>query len=146
MNTKSCITGLVCPKCNKSYDHREIQHLCQCGSPLLAEYDTEKAVRTIDTGTIKNRPATLWRYAELLPVLDTANIVSLGEGFTPLTPLPGIAGKYDLGSLYMKDEGIIPTGTFKARGAAVGVSKAKELGVRDVAMPTNGNAGAAAAL
>ena len=113
---------------------------------MLAEYDTEKAVRTIDTGTIKNSPATLWRYAELLPVLDTANIVSLGEGFTPLTPLPGIAGKYDLGSLYMKDEGIIPTGTFKARGAAVGVSKAKELGVRDVAMPTNVNAGAAAAL
>jgi threonine synthase len=143
MNTQSCITGLVCPKCNKAYDHRKIQHLCQCGSPLLVEYDPERAVRSVDTAAIKNRPATLWRYAELLPVLDTANIVSLGEGFTPLTPLPRIAGKYDLGNLYMKDEGIIPTGTFKARGAAVGVSKAKELGIRDVAMPTNGNAGAA---
>jgi threonine synthase len=97
----------------------------------------------VNPEVIKSRPATLWRYAELLPVQDEANIVSLGEGWTPLTPLPGIAAKYGFGKLYMKDEGVIPTGTFKARGAAVGVSKARELGVRDVAMPTNGNAGAA---
>ena len=97
----------------------------------------------MDPGALKNRPATLWRYRELLPVLDDRNIVSLGEGLTPLTALSGIAAKYAFGNLYMKDEGIIPTGTFKARGAAAGVSKAKELGVRDVAMPTNGNAGAA---
>jgi threonine synthase len=79
----------------------------------------------------------------VLPVLDEANIVSLGEGWTPLISLPRTAEKYGFGRLYMKDEGVIPTGTFKARGAAVGVSKAKELGVREVAMPTNGNAGAA---
>jgi threonine synthase len=97
----------------------------------------------VDPGIIKTRPATLWRYRELLPVLDDGNIVSLGEGFTPLTALSAITAKYAFGNLYMKDEGIIPTGTFKARGAAVGVSKAKELGVRHVAMPTNGNAGAA---
>lgn len=143
MNIPSCITALVCPKCKKSYDHREIQHLCQCGSPLLVEYDLERAAQIVDPGTIKSRPATLWRYQELLPVLDDRNILSLGEGCTPLTPLVTIAQKYAFGKLYMKDEGIIPTGTFKARGAAVGVSKAKELGVRDVAMPTNGNAGAA---
>jgi threonine synthase len=101
------------------------------------------AGKAINPEVIKSRPATLWRYAELLPVLDEANIVSLGEGWTPLTPLPKIAATYGFGELYMKDEGIIPTGSFKARGAAVGVSKAKELGVRDVAMPTNGNAGAA---
>ncbi|MDR3146099.1 MAG: threonine synthase [Treponema sp.] len=143
MNTNSCIAALVCPKCEKTYDYREIQHLCQCGSPLLAEYDLERAAELADPGAIKNRPATLWRYRELLPVLEDAHIVSLGEGWTPLTPLPAIAGKYAFGKLYMKDEGLIPTGTFKARGAAVGVSKAKELGVREVAMPTNGNAGAA---
>ncbi|MDR1986059.1 MAG: threonine synthase [Treponema sp.] len=139
----SCITGLVCPKCKQSYDHRQIQHLCQCGSPLLVEYDLNRAAQIVNPRAIQNRPATLWRYQELLPVLDDRNILSLGEGFTPLTPLLGIAKKYAFGKLYMKDEGIIPTGTFKARGAAVGVSKAKELGVRDVAMPTNGNAGAA---
>ncbi|MDR1957229.1 MAG: threonine synthase [Treponema sp.] len=143
MNTQSCITGLVCPKCKKRYTHRELQHLCQCGSPLLVEYDLERAGYLVDPETIKTRPVTLWRYAELLPVLDDANIVSLGEGFTPLTILPAIAAKYAFGRLYMKDEGIIPTGTFKARGAAVGVSKARELGVKHVAMPTNGNAGAA---
>ncbi|MDR3161201.1 MAG: threonine synthase, partial [Spirochaetaceae bacterium] len=143
MNTQSCITALVCPKCRKSYDYREIQHLCRCGSPLLAEYDLDRAAQIVEPGTIQKRPATLWRYRELLPVLEEGNIVSLGEGFTPLTPLVAIAPKYAFGKLYMKDEGIIPTGTFKARGAAVGISKAKELGVRDVAMPTNGNAGAA---
>jgi threonine synthase len=143
LNTHSCITALVCPKCKKSYDHREVQHLCQCGSPLLVEYDLEQAAQIVTPGTIQNRPATLWRYRELLPVLDERNIFSLGEGLTPLTPLFTIAKKYGFGKLYMKDEGIIPTGTFKARGAAVGVSKARELGVREVAMPTNGNAGAA---
>jgi threonine synthase len=110
---------------------------------LVAEYDLERAAKIVTPAVIGHRPPSLWRYAEMLPVLDAANIVSLGEGFTPLSPLPAIGGKYDIGSLLMKDEGIIPTGTFKARGAAVGVSKAKELGVGDVAMPTNGNAGAA---
>ena len=140
---KSFIRGLVCPKCKKYYDHRKIQHLCECGSPLLVEYDLEGAGRAVNPKAIGSRPPDLWRYAELLPIEDEANIVSLGEGFTPLTPLPTAAAKYGFGALYLKDEGLIPTGTFKARGAAVGISRAKELGVRDVAMPTNGNAGAA---
>jgi threonine synthase len=140
---RSFIHGLVCPQCEKHYDHQKIQHLCECGSPLLVEYDLEGAGRAVNPRLIRERPPNLWRYAELLPVEDEANIVSLGEGFTPLTPLPTVAAKYGFGNLYLKDEGIIPTGTFKARGAAVGISKAKELGVRDVAMPTNGNAGAA---
>jgi threonine synthase len=140
---KSFIQGLVCPQCEKRYDHQKIQHLCECGSPLLVEYDLEGAGRAVNPRVIGNRPPNLWRYAELLPVEDEANIVSLGEGFTPLTPLPVLAAKYGFGVLYLKDEGIIPTGTFKARGAAVGISRAKELGVRDIAMPTNGNAGAA---
>ncbi|MDR2632009.1 MAG: threonine synthase [Treponema sp.] len=143
MNTQSCITALVCPKCKKRYDYRELQNLCQCGSPLLAEYDLERAAGMVNPGLLKDRPATLWRYRELLPVLDDRHIVSLGEGWTPLTALPAVAAKYGMGNVYMKDEGLLPTGTFKARGAAVGVSKARELGVRELAMPTNGNAGAA---
>lgn len=140
---KSFIHGLVCPRCKKPYDHRKIQHLCECGSPLLTEYDLEGAGRHVNPKVLESRPSNLWRYRELLPVEDEGNIVSLGEGFTPLIPLPGTAAKYGFGALYLKDEGIIPTGTFKARGAAVGISRAKELAVRDVAMPTNGNAGAA---
>ncbi|AEF84480.1 threonine synthase [Treponema primitia ZAS-2] len=140
---KSSITGLICPKCHAHYDHRELQGLCRCGSPLLVEYDLISVGKKVNPDKLRHRPATLWRYGELLPVLDESNIVSLGEGFTPLTLLPKITAKYDFGNLLMKDEGVIPTGTFKARGAAVGVSKAKELGVTHVAMPTNGNAGAA---
>ncbi|GHU44943.1 threonine synthase [Spirochaetia bacterium] len=147
MNTnpymKSFITGLVCPKCKKHYDHGQIQHLCDCGSPLLVEYDLHGAGKHINPESIKNRSANLWRYAELLPVQDEANIVSLGEGWTPLQKLDNAGKRYGFGRLLLKDEGIIPTGTFKARGAAVGISKARELNVEAVAMPTNGNAGAA---
>ncbi len=91
----------------------------------------------------QNRPEGLWRYAELLPVLDAKNTVSLGEGGTPVFRLNEMGKKYGLRNLYLKDEGMNPTGTFKARGASVGVSKARELGVRAIAMPTAGNAGAA---
>ncbi len=90
-----------------------------------------------------HRPPTLWRYHEVLPVRDEANVVTLGEGMTPLVPLPDYGKTVGLPGLLMKDAGVIPTGTFKARGAAVGVSRAAELGVKGVAMPTNGNAGAA---
>jgi threonine synthase len=107
------------------------------------EYNLTAAGRALSPQYLKARPASLWRYRELLPVLEEANIVSLGEGWTPLTRLARLGGRYGFGGLYMKDEGVIPSGTFKARGAAVGVSKAKELGVRELAMPTNGNAGAA---
>jgi threonine synthase len=110
------------------------------------EYDLAAAKKRISPDTFKNRAPTLWRYRELLPVLGEENIVSLGEGWTPLTKLPRLAAQYGFGDLYLKDEGIIPTGTFKARGAAVGISKAKELGVQNFAMPTNGNAGAAWAM
>jgi threonine synthase len=140
---RSCIRTLACPKCGKEYDHRKIQYLCECGSPLLVEYDLAQAGKYLTPELLKERPPNLWRYSELLPVLDPANIVSLGEGFTPLSLLPRLEKRYGFGSLYLKDEGVIPTGTFKARGAAVGISRAKELGVRHIAMPTNGNAGAA---
>jgi threonine synthase len=90
-----------------------------------------------------NRPPSLWRYKEFLPVKKDENIVTLGEGMTPIIPLRRIGDPLSMQNLYLKDEGVIPTGTFKARGAAVGASRAKELGIKVLAMPTNGNAGGA---
>lgn len=141
--TGSLANALVCPKCGKTMPIGEVHQLCECGSPLLVQYDLEKAKETLDRNSFSGRGANLWRYRELLPVQDDRNIVTLGEGYTPLLPLEKAGKKSGIPNLYLKDEGIIPTGTFKARGAAVGVSRAKELGIRQLAMPTNGNAGAA---
>ena len=141
--TKSCAEKLYCPTCGKTYSLNEIHHLCECGSPLLVSYDLEKAGKIFTKEKLAGRVSSLWRYKELLPVQDEANIVSMGEGFTPLIPLKRAGKKSGIPNLYLKDEGVIPSGTFKARGAAVGVSRAKELGVKELVMPTNGNAGAA---
>jgi len=137
------VSHLSCPKCNKTYKSEALIQLCECGAPLLVEYDLDWVKSAFKKGMLKNREPTLWRYRELLPVKNKTNIVSLGEGMTPLLPLKKLGPRVDIPYLYLKDEGIIPTGTFKARGAAVGVSRAKELGVKVLAMPTNGNAGAA---
>lgn len=137
---------LYCPKCRKDYDLHSPHQLCECGSPLLVHYDTEKLKKSFSPEDLTGREPSLWRYHELLPVASEENVVSLGEGMTPLLPMEKVGKELDIPNLYMKDEGIIPTGTFKARGAAVGVSKAKELGIEELAMPTNGNAGAAWAL
>ncbi len=137
------VSGLECPKCGKKLSDGGIAQLCECGSPLLVRYDLEKAARSISKEMITSRKPDLWRYREFLPVRDSKNIVSLGEGMTPMLRLVNAGADSGIPHLYMKDEGIIPTGTFKARGAAVGVSRAKELGVKALAMPTNGNAGGA---
>nr|WP_274655076.1 threonine synthase [Paenibacillus humicola] len=142
----SYLSHLRCPKCDAVYNSRQRQQLCACGSPLLAEYDLEQLAARWKPGDLSGRAPDLWRYHELLPVERPENVVTLGEGMTPLLPMPFLGADMGIERLFMKDEGIIPTGTFKARGAAVGVSKAKELGVRELAMPTNGNAGAAWAL
>lgn len=142
-DTVSYIRELYCPKCGRVFDHKEEHHLCDCGSPLLVRYDLEKAGKEWKKESLKERTPSLWRYRELLPVEKEENIVTLGEGMTPILSLPKAGAALGFSQLFLKDEGIIPTGTFKARGAAVGVSKAKELGVRTIAMPTNGNAGAA---
>jgi threonine synthase len=120
-----------------------VHNLCACGSPLLARYDLELARSVVKTSDLAQRQGSLWRYHELLPVRDPANVVTLGEGMTPLVPLASYGAAIGVPRLVMKDEGLIPTGSFKARGAAVGVARARELGVRGIAMPTNGNAGAA---
>jgi threonine synthase len=139
----SYLTHLDCPRCQLRYDADQLNGLCSCGSPLLARYDLEAAAAGLDRADLPGRAPSLWRYHELLPVRDPGRVVSMGEGMTPLVPLPRFGTAAGVPGLVMKDEGLIPTGTFKARGAAVGVSRAAELGVRGVAMPTNGNAGAA---
>ncbi|WP_426454848.1 threonine synthase [Paenibacillus sp. S-38] len=143
MSRYSYFSHLQCPKCSRTFSGEVVQQLCDCGSPLLARYDLEGLRQSLPRPELNGREASLWRYHELLPVEHPENKVTLGEGLTPLLPLPKLGAAYDIPRLYMKDEGIIPTGSFKARGAAVGLSKAKELGVRQFAMPTNGNAGAA---
>lgn len=139
----SFINDLYCPKCHRHYDPNQVQHLCECGSPLLVSYDLQEAATHWKKEDLKDRKPDLWRYHEVLPVKDPQNVVSLGEGMTPLLELPNLGKTIGLEHLYIKDEGTLPTGTFKARGAAVGISKARELHVSSVAMPTNGNAGAA---
>ncbi|MDQ0207781.1 threonine synthase [Alkalicoccobacillus murimartini] len=139
----SYVSHLECPKCDLIYRKDEVHHLCECGSPLLVRYDLEALGRDIKPDALVEREQNLWRYHEWLPVEDTANVVSLGEGMTPLVPMAKLGKEIGLFHLYMKDEGMVPSGSFKARGAAVGISKAKELGVEEIAMPTNGNAGAA---
>jgi len=137
----SALSHLDCPRCGAQHDADQVQGTCSCGSPLLARYDL--GLVQVSPRDIAGRPADLWRYHELLPVRSAGHVVSLGEGMTPLLALPTLGRELGVPRLLMKDEGLIPTGTFKARGAAVGVSRAAELGVSAIAMPTNGNAGAA---
>ena len=144
--TYSMLTHLECSRCAERYDADVVQGLCRCGAPLLARYDLSAVARSVAPIDIAARPGTLWRYHELLPVRDAANAVTLGEGMTALLDLPRLGAAVGLERLLLKDEGLLPTGSFKARGAATGVSRARELGVTGVAMPTNGNAGAAWAM
>ncbi len=137
------LTHLECSRCQRSYDASQIQGTCACGAPLLARYDLERAGASTSPKQIAGRAPSLWRYHELLPVSSPGAVVSLGEGMTPLLAMPRLGRALGLPGLLMKDESPLPTGTFKARGAAVGLSRAAELGAAGVAMPTNGNAGAA---
>jgi threonine synthase len=141
--TQSHLSHLACPACGTTADADVPQNLCACGSPFLARYDLERLAAATTFDAMAARPPSLWRYRELLPVRDDAHVVTMGEGMTPILPLPRLGAALGVPRLLMKDEGLIPTGSFKARGAAVGVSRAHELGIRRVAMPTNGNAGAA---
>jgi threonine synthase len=139
----SYLTHLECSRAGTSYDADVVQGVSEVGAPLLGRYDLAAVRAEVTRAEIASRPPTLWRYHEVLPVRDPRHVTTLGEGMTPLLPLPAYGASIGIPGLLMKDEGLIPTGTFKARGAAVGVSRARELGVKAVAMPTNGNAGAA---
>ncbi|GHH98960.1 threonine synthase [Neobacillus kokaensis] len=139
----SYLSHLYCPKCDQTYGVQERHQLCSCGSPLLVAYNLGELKNVFHRNQLRERKPDLWRYHELLPVFDEKNVVSLGEGMTPMLKLNALGENMGIQQLYMKDEGMIPSGSFKSRGAAVGVSKAKELGIERIAMPTNGNAGAA---
>lgn len=138
----SFVSHLECPRCDLRYDHTKPQNLCECGTPLLVEYDLAAIAAHADKDEIASRAPSMWRYEEFLPVEDAGEVVTLGEGMTPLLEVEGLGVEH----LYVKDEGLNPTGTFKARGASCGVTRARELGIGHVALPTAGNAGGAWAL
>jgi threonine synthase len=140
------VTHLECSLTGEAYPADTLQTVSKAGRPLLVRYDLDGVRRALPRDALFDRPHTLWRYRELLPVRRPENIVSLGEVMTPLVPLRRLShGPAKGGEVLVKDDGRLPTGSFKARGLALAVSMAKELGVRTMAMPTNGNAGAAMA-
>ncbi|MCJ8164535.1 threonine synthase [Pontibacter sp. E15-1] len=139
----SLLHSLTCSVCKQSYPASELQTLSACCQmPLLASYTLDEP---LSKAALCHREATMWRYHELLPVIQKENIVSLGEGFTPILQLHTLAGRYGFRELLLKDEGQNPTGSFKARGLSMAVSKAKEFGVKGCIIPTAGNAGVAMA-
>lgn len=140
----SFATHLECARCAESFELNTLQQTCpEDGGPLLVRYDLERVHEAFDKKALASRAWTLWRYRELLPHDDEKDIVTLGENCTPLLDAPRLAKRLGLSDLRIKDEGLLPTGTFKARGSAVGVTRARELGVKTIALPTAGNAGAA---
>jgi threonine synthase len=153
MTKPTNVVELECSACGKKYDASKEQHLCTCGKPLLARYDLRRAAATLTLKSLQSRLRTLWRYAEVLP---NDPPVSLGEGMTALVhaerlgaAIPceqgGRYGQRGLQKLFIKDEGLNPTGSFKARGMTAAVSRAKQLGAKALAAPTAGNAGGALA-
>jgi len=141
----STITHLQCSRetCGKVVSHSSLQNLCPaCKSPLLARYDLAVAQRTLSLAALPTRERTMWRYEEVLP---GAPPVTLGEGMTPLIHAQRLGDRVDLERLYIKDEGLNPTASFKARGLSAAVTMAKALGAKTLALPTAGNAGGAAA-
>lgn len=139
----SRISKMYCSNCNQQYDYHVAQTFATCCSkPLLISYDLDTP---FPVSRISKSPHSIWRYFELLPVLDEANIVSLNEGMTPVFRLEKLAEKQGFEGLYLKDETNNPTGSFKARGLSVAISKAKELGIQKCIIPTAGNAGGALA-
>jgi threonine synthase len=140
----SYLSHLECSRCAETFDATQLQGVCpRCQTPLLARYDLAALQRSGSPGDFAAREPSLWRYHELLPASSQDAVISLGEGMTPLLSLPALGESLGLERLLVKDEGSLPTGSFKARGATAGVTRAKELGVTALAMPTNGNAGAA---
>lgn len=144
--TRSYYTHLSCSSCGSTHPADRPQGVCSgCGAALLAEYDLDSARTSLRPSLFASRPGTLWRYRELLPVFDDDAVTSLGEGWTPILPVPRLARLLGLSSVRIKEEGYNPTGSFKARGLSVAVSKARELGIRDACLPSAGNAGGALA-
>ena len=144
MSEKSFFIYLECGWCGERLEPNKLWNLCpKCGKPLLARYDLEEASRAVGPQDLLNREPTLWRYRELLPLQDDAHKVSLGEGFTPLLRAWRLEKELGHSPVYVKDEGLNPTGSFKARGLSVAVSRALELGANALSIPSAGNAACA---
>src|SRR5919202_4690472 len=146
---RSYLSHLECTACGLRHDAERLKTVCTaCGKVLFARYDLDAVRQAVRPSDFAGRRWDMWRYWELLPVRDAANVISLGEGLTPLVEVRREAAAalgLERGRLQLKDEGQNPTGSFKARGLAVAVSRAKELGARSIALPSAGNAGGAAA-
>jgi len=143
---ESLLAHLECPECGAHFDADKVQTFCvDCRSPLLARYDLERVRSQTTRDLFAARPRGLWRWAELLPVHAPAHRLTLGEGDTPLLKTTHLGMTYVFKNLYIKDESANPTGSFKARGLAMAVSRAMELGIHDFVIPTAGNAGGALA-
>ncbi len=140
------LTHLACTLCGKDHDATVPQNLSTCcAKPLFAHYDFAAAARTLTRESLRTRVKSLWRYREVLPLRCDTDIVTLGEGFTPLLPAPRLAAKHGLRSLWIKDEAQNPTASFKARGMTTAVSMAKQFGLKKLAVPSAGNAAGALA-
>jgi threonine synthase len=137
------VTHLECSLTGERYEAGQVHNLSSAGKPLLVRYDTEAAKRTLTRESLAGREPGMWKWAELLP--NTDEPVSLGEPETPIVPLSRTAARAGASNLMVKDEGRLPTGSFKARGLAMAVTMARQFGIERIAMPTNGNAGAALA-
>jgi len=145
MPSGSCATDLICTRCDKVHDLHAVHNLCACGAPLSVRYDLQEAGRRMPRPALSQRRHDLWRYEEVLPVQDNRFQVCLGEGGTPLLELPRLRARLGCGRLLLKDESLNPTNSFKARGMAVAVARAWELGLGELATPSAGNAGCALA-
>lgn len=142
----SFLLDLVCGACNETHNAGALHNLClACGKPLLVRYDLEAASQALTQEMLASRGPTLWRYREMLPMQDEANIITLGEGGTPLVHARRLGATLGVKELYIKDESVNPTGSFKARGLCLAVSRAKELGATALAIPSAGNAAGAMA-
>ena len=143
--TPTFVTHLECSETGKHYEADTLQGLSEAGKPLLVRYDLEALGKAVSKDDLARRAPEFWRYREFLPIRKAENVVRLGEVMTPILPAPRLQSALGCGDILIKDEGRLPTGSFKARGLALAVSMARELGVKRMAMPTNGNAGAAMA-
>jgi hypothetical protein len=140
------LTHLACTLCGQHHDATVPQNVSACcGKPLFAHYDLAAAARTLTKGALRSRAKSLWRYREVLPVRDDSNIVTLGEGWTPLLPAPRLGARHGLNKLFIKDEAQNPTARFKARGMTAAVSMARQFGLKKLAVPSAGNAAGALA-
>jgi threonine synthase len=139
------LSHLECGLCAKRYEAGLPHNLCECGGPLLVRYDLSKAKRNWSRESLDNAPTNMWRYAPVLPVSRPEGIISLGEGLTPLVRTKRLGAKLGATQLWVKDEGLNPTGSFKARGLSCAVSMALELGIKKLAIPSAGNAASAMA-